>query len=142
LATPRVLFRTFLDPESLIAWRAPEGMSARLHHFEPQVGGGYGMVLRYAETAPATAGKTRAHEDEVEVKFLEFLPEERVVEEVHFISTDPEFAKPMLLTTTFEKDRDGTRVTLRAEQVPSAISADDHQAGMLSSLNQLARLTE
>lgn len=91
LATPRTLFRTFLDPETLVAWRAPEGMSARLHHFEPRIGGGYGMVLRYAETAPATAGKTRAYEDEVEVKFLKFLPEERVVEEVHFISTDPAF---------------------------------------------------
>lgn len=48
----------------------------------------------------------------------------------------------MLLTTTFEKDRDGTRATLRAEQVPTVIPADDHEAGMLASLNQLARLTE
>ncbi|MDH7639209.1 SRPBCC domain-containing protein [Sphingomonas oryzagri] len=142
LATPRTLFRTFLDPETLVAWRAPDGMSARLHHFDPKIGGGYGLVLRHDEGASASAGKTRAREDEVEVKFLEFRPEECVVEEVHFISTDPAFAEPMRLTTTFEKDRDGTRVTLRAENVPSPISAENHKAGMLLSLGQLARLTE
>jgi hypothetical protein len=117
-------------------------MSARLRHFDPKAGGGYGMVLHYDEGAPAPAGKTRAHDDEVEVKFLEFRPEECVVEEVHFISTDPAFAEPMRLTTTFEKDRDGTRVTLRAENVPSPISTKDQKADMLSSLGQLARLTE
>lgn len=142
VATPRTLFRTFLDADALIAWRAPDGMSARIQHFDPRVGGGYGMVLGYDETAPATTGKTRTREDEVEVRFREFLPEETVVEEVHFISMDPAFAEPMILTTSFVADRDGTRVTLRAENVPGAISSADHEAGMLSSLNRLARLTE
>lgn len=142
LATPRTLFRTFLDGETLAGWRAPEGMTGRIQHFDPRVGGGYNMVLRYDETAPATAGKTRTREDEVEVHFREFLPEEKVVEEVHFISTDPAFALPMLLTTIFVADRDGTRVILRAENVPDAIAAEDHQAGMLSSLRRLAALTE
>lgn len=117
-------------------------MIARVHHFDPKVGGGYGMSLRYGDAAPAAAGKTRTCEDEVEVKFIEILPEERVVEEVHFISTDRAFAEPMLLTTSLEPDRDGTRVTLRAQNVPDPIAAKDHQAGMLSSLGRLARLTE
>lgn len=142
LATPRTLFRTFLDAEALAYWRTPDGMTSRIGHFDPKVGGGYTMTLRYADDAPATLGKTRAREDEVEVRFLVLAPEEQVVEQVHFISTDPAFGEPMRLTISFEPDRDGTRVTLRAENVPDAIAPEDHKAGMLPSLNRLARLTE
>lgn len=142
LATPRALFRTFLDAEQLAYWRTPDGMTSRIAHFDPRVGGGYAMTLRYGDDAPATIGKTRAREDEVEVRFLMLAPEEQVVEEVHFISTDPAFAGPMTLTTSFEADRDGTRVTLRAENVPETMAAEDHKKAMLSSLNRLARLTE
>jgi uncharacterized protein YndB with AHSA1/START domain len=142
LATPRALFRTFLDKETLLAWRAPEGMKAEIRDFDPRVGGGYRMVLKYDGDDAATQGKSRPGEDEVQVEFVEMLAEEHVVESVRFVSDDPAFAKPMILTTLFEKDRDGTKVTLRAENVPEAISAEDHKAGMLSSLRNLARLTE
>ena len=96
----------------------------------------------YGDEVPASTGKTRAREDEVEVRFLELTAEERIVEEVHFISTDPAFEDPMILTTLLESARDGTKVTLKAENVPTAISAEDDREGMQSSLRLLARLTE
>ena len=142
LANPRAIFRTFLDKETLLAWRAPEGMTAEMKAFDPRVGGGYRMVLRYQGEDAAVQGKSRPGEDEVAVAFLEMHAEERVVESVHFVSDDPLFAEPMILTTILEKDRDGTKVTLRAENVPEAILAEDHKAGMLSALRNLARLTE
>lgn len=140
LASARAIFRTFLDKETLLAWRAPEGMTAEMKAFDPRVGGGYRMVLRYQGEDAAAHGKSRP--DEVAVEFLEMHAEERVVESVQFVSDDPSFVIPMILTTILEKDRDGTKVTLRAENVPEAISAEDHKAGMLSALRNLARLTE
>jgi uncharacterized protein YndB with AHSA1/START domain len=142
LASPRTLFRTFLDAEALACWRTPETMTGRVMHLDPRVGGGYTMVLRYGDDAPTSTGKTRTREDEVEVRFLELSAEERIVEEVHFISTDPAFEEPMILTTILEPAREGTKVKLRAENVPSTISETDHHEGMLSALRNLARLTE
>ena len=142
LATPRALFRTFLDKETLLAWRAPEGMTAEMKAFDPRVGGGYHMVLRYQGEDAAIHGKTRPGVDEVAVEFVEMIAEERIVESVRFVTDEAGFAEPMILTTLLEKDRDGTKVTLVAENVPGSITAEDHKAGMLSSLRNLARLTE
>lgn len=142
LASPRTLFRTFLDAETLAAWRVPEGMTGSVAAFDPRAGGGYRMVLRYGGPEAQSHGKSRPGEDEVHVRFAELYAEEKVVEEVRFVSDDPAFAGVMRLTTLFEPAREGTKVTLRAEQVPAAISAADHQEGMTASLRQLARLTE
>lgn len=142
LASPRTLFRTFLDPEILIGWRAPEGMTAEIRAFDARVGGGYRMVLRYEGVDAADHGKTRPGEDEVVVEFAEMLAEERVVERVRFVSDDARYAGTMILTTILEPAREGTKLTLKAENVPAGISAADHREGMLSSLRNLARLTE
>ena len=45
LASPRAVFRAFLDAEVMANWRPPEGMTARLTHFDPRTGGGYRMAL-------------------------------------------------------------------------------------------------
>lgn len=142
LASPRTIFRTFLDKETLGGWRAPEGMSAQFRSFDPRIGGGYRLVLRYAGGDGNAQGKTRPGEDEVVVEFRDLMPDERVVEAVTFVSDDPAFAGTMMLTTRLEPAREGTKVTLLAENVPMGISAEDHRAGMLSSLRNLARLTE
>jgi hypothetical protein len=58
---------------------------------------------------------------------------------VLFESGDPAFAGEMIMTWTFDPAPGGTRVTIVAEQVPAAISAEDHAAGLSSSLENLAR---
>lgn len=142
LASQRTIFRTFLGKETLGGWRAPEGMSAQFLSFDPRVGGGYRMVLRYAGPDATSKGKTRPGEDEVAVEFRDLLPDERVVEAVRFVTDDPALQGTMMLTTLLDPAREGTKVTLRAENVPDGISAEDHRADMLSSLRNLARLTE
>ncbi|WP_269769754.1 SRPBCC domain-containing protein [Flavisphingomonas formosensis] len=142
LASPRTLFRTFLEVETFAAWRVPEGMTASFSAFEPRAGGGYRMVLRYGGPQPHRHGKSRPGEDEVHARFVALYAEEKVVEEVRFVSDDPAFAGVMRLTTLFEPAREGTKVALRAEGVPAGISQSDHQDGMTASLRQLARLTE
>ena len=141
LASPRTLFRAFVDPEMLASWRAPEGMTARVEGMEPRVGGGYRIVLTYAEGSSAR-GKSSAHEDVAEVRFVELMPEERIVEAVRFVSDDPAHAGTMHLTTSFDAVADGTKVTMAATGVPLVIAPEDHQSGMASSLRNLALLTE
>lgn len=142
LAPPRTLFRAFTDAETMAGWRAPDGMTARIQAFDPRVGGGYRMVLGYEGSEALGQGKTRPGADEVEVRFVELLAHERIVEEVTFVSDDPGFAGAMTLTTLFQPDRDGTKVTFQATGVPPGIAPEDHLLGMAASLRNLARLTE
>jgi uncharacterized protein YndB with AHSA1/START domain len=140
LATPRTLFRAFIDPEMLASWRASEGMTARIERFDPRIGGGYRIVLTYAQDSDAR-GKTSPREDVADVRFVE-LSIDGIVEQVRFVSDDPAFAEPMTIATSFEPVVDGTKVTFAARAVPSAIDPDDHKTGMATALRNLARLAE
>ena len=137
-----MLFRAFIDEEIMAAWRAPDGMSARFQRFDPRIGGGYHMVMRHEGEDSHKLGKTRPGEDEVIVTFLELLPDERIVEAVEFVSDNPAFEGRMTLTTSFTPVKDGTKVMMQPDNVPSGISARDHKDGMTSALRNLARLTE
>jgi len=141
LASPRTLFRAFVDPEMMASWRAPDGMSATIDAFDPRVGGGYIITLTYLERPPGS-GKTTTDSDIVHVEFAELAAEERVVELVRFESDDPAFAGEMRLTTCFTPVADGTRVTMTAEQVPSGIGKEKHEASIAASLRELALLAE
>ena len=48
----------------------------------------------------------------------------------------------MILTTTITPVQDGAKVAFTATQVPSGISAQDHRAGMASTLRNLAQFIE
>lgn len=86
--------------------------------------------------------RPRRGKDVCDVRFVDLAPDEQIIEEVRFVSDDPDFAVPMTLTTRFEPVVDGTKVTVAARSVPAAISPEDHQVGIASSLRNLARLTE
>lgn len=139
LATPRTLFRAFIDAEAMASWRAPEGRTAFLRGFDPRVGGGYRMLLT---SGPEASGATGEAIDEVEARFVELLAEEKVTERISFLSADPALRGEMLLISSFTPVADGTRVTMTAERVPPGIDRESHEAAMASTLRQLARLTE
>ena len=65
-----------------------------------------------------------------------------MVQEVEFRSDDPAFAGTMTGTWSVAPVDGGTLVELRADDVPSGISAEDHAAGLASSLDNLARYVE
>ena len=117
-------------------------MTARIEAFDPQVGGGYRMALTYDAPDHATPGKTSAHTDVVRVRFLELVPNERIVQQVGFESEDPAFAGAMTMTWTFTAAPGGTEVTVLCENVPEGIRPEDHAAGFRSTLENLAALTE
>ena len=140
-ASPDAVYRAHLDPAALAAWRPPQGMTGRFEAFDPGPGGRFRMVLAYADAA-AAPGKTSANEDVVEGCFAELEPNERIVELVRFESDDPAFAGEMRIITMLKPVAGGTEVTIRCEDVPSGISAEDHEAGLSSTLDNLAAFVE
>ncbi|QJU60615.1 ATPase [Sphingomonas sp. AP4-R1] len=141
IAPPRAIFRAFLDPEVIPKWRVPAQMDARILSFEGRIGGGYRMELIYRYPAKADP-KSTGDSDIVEARFVELVPDEKIVEELVFEGADPRFMGKMTLTTTLKAVANGTKVSFQAEQVPSGISEADHVAGMEFALKNLAFLLE
>ncbi|PTM59396.1 SRPBCC family protein [Desmospora activa] len=137
-ASPHTIYQAFLDPEALVSWLPPKGMKGHLYSFDAQEGGTYRMSLTYVEPDPSIAGKTSEHSDVVQGRFLELVPNERIVQLVEFDSEDPAFAGRMTMTWTLTAVQESTEVTIVCENVPKGIQQEDHEAGMRSTLENLA----
>src|SRR4249919_3739934 len=124
------VFAALVDPEALTAWLPPEGMSGRFERFDARPGGSYRLVL------------TTADSDIVEAHFVDVVPDVRVVQAIDFVSDDPTHAGTMTMTWEVTAVDAGTRVDIRADDVPAGISAKDHAAGLASSLANLATYLE
>ena len=135
-ADRRVVYGALVEAEALATWLPPDGMTGRFERFDLRPGGGYRMVLAY-DDASANPGKSGEGTDVVDVAIVDLVPDERVVQQVVFAADDPAFAGTMTMTWVVEDDAAGTRVTVRATDVPPGISPQDHAAGMASSLAQL-----
>lgn len=140
-APPERVYAAFVNPEALAVWLPPQGMAARFERFDLRPGGSYRLVLTYAD-ASAAQGKATSDSDVVEARFVDVVPEERVVQAVDFVSDDPTFAGTMTMTWSVTAVEGGTRVDITADDVPDGISAEDHQTGIRSSLANLASYVE
>ena len=109
--------------------------------FSFREGGGYRMRLTLSESRHAK-GKTSDNTDEVEVRFIKLIAGERIEQAVTFNSRDPAFAGEMRMTWLLQPVEDGTLVTVRCDDVPLGIGAEDHQVGLKSTLDKLARFAE
>src|SRR5690242_3539581 len=137
-ASPERVWAALVDPGALMAWLPPGGMTGRFEWFDAQPGGSYRLVLTYSNTS-GTPGKATADSDVVEARFVDIVPGERVVQAVDFVSDDPAYAGTMTMTWEIAAVEAGTRVDIVAEDVPDGISAEDHAAGLSSSLANLDR---
>lgn len=136
------IYRAFVDPKALAVWLPPTGMTAKILTFDARPGGRYRMVLTYDAPEDSPHGKTSDGTDVVEARFLELVENERVVQAVDFQSDDPAFAGTMTMTWSLSPAADGTEVVIVCENVPEGISKDDHDAGLASTLANLAAFTE
>lgn len=140
-AAPDRAYGALVDPEALLAWLPPTGMSARFERFDLRPGGSYRLVLTYADASSAP-GKATTDSDMVEARIVEAVPGFRLVQAVDFVSDDPAFAGTMTMTWEVTAVDGGSRVDIRAGNVPAGISAEDHAAGLASSLAKLATFLE
>lgn len=130
------VYAVLVDPEALTAWLPPTGMTGTFERFDPRPGGSYQLVLTYADVS-AAKGKATADTDIVECRFVELVPGVRVVQAVEFVSDDPAYAGTMTMRWEVTEVDGGTRVDIIADNVPDGIAADDHAAGLASSLRNL-----
>jgi uncharacterized protein YndB with AHSA1/START domain len=135
------VFAALVEREALERWLPPGDMTGSFERFDPRPGGSYRLVLTYADPT-AAHGKTSADSDVVDVRYLDIVPNERVVQAVDFVADDPRFAGTMTMTWSVQEEAGGTRVEIVADDVPDGISADDHATGLASSLANLARFVE
>src|SRR6201996_9154815 len=98
-ASRKAIYRALTDPEALATWRVPDDMTAKMHEFDLRPGGRYRMSLTYTDPKGAP-GKTTADTDTFEVRFMELVPNEKVVEAVVFEADDPKFRGEMTLTAS------------------------------------------
>lgn len=141
-APRETIYRAFTDPTALVVWQAPGEMTAKIHAFDAQVGGGYQMSLYYPASDQEAHGKSAEREDRYTARFVELTPPAKIVQAISFDSDDPAFAQEMIMVITFEEQTGGTDVTIAYENVPSSIRPEDNEAGTRSSLHKLARYVE
>ena len=141
-ASPEKLYRAFTDPEALAVWMAPGEMTAKVHHFDLKVGGGYEMSLFYPASEKESRGKTSEKEDRYTARFLELSPPKRIVQAIAFDSENPAFAGEMIMEVTFGIIDSGTRVSIIFRNIPSGIRPEDNKTGTRLTLQKLARYVE
>lgn len=138
---PDRVYAALIDPSALEVWLPPGGMTARFEHFDPRPGGSYRLVLTYDDPKGAP-GKATPDTDIVEARFVEVVPGDRVVQAVDFVGDDPSLRGTMTMTWQVTAVAGGSRVDIVADDVPDGISAEDHAAGLASSLDNLATFIE
>lgn len=140
-AAPSTLYQSFMDPDILVKWMPPPGMTGKIDYFDPQVGGSYRMTLTY-EDAHSLPGKTSEDTDTVEATFVELVPDKKISGTAVFETEDSDVLGEMLMTWYFEEIDEGTKVTIIVENVPVGIPKAIHIEGLSSTLDNLARYSE
>lgn len=140
-ADPERVFAALVDADALAQWLPPGGMTGRFERFDARPGGSYRLVLTYTDGSSGS-GKATPESDIVEARFVDIVPHVRVVQVVDFVADDPASAGTMTMTWELTVENSGTRVEIRADDVPIGITSEDHAEGMESSLANLAAFVE
>jgi uncharacterized protein YndB with AHSA1/START domain len=101
-------------------------------------GGTFRISLTY--DAPTGVGKTTAHTDTYHGRFIELVPNERVVEIDEFETENLVLRGEMKITIELADKDDGTEVVGIHEGLPAGVSIADNEAGWRMALGKLASL--
>jgi len=130
-ATPERVYRAFLDADALAKWLPPNGFTAKVHHMEAKVGGGFRMSF-----TNFTTGNSHSFGGE----YLELVPHERIRYTDRF--DDPNLPGVMQVTVELKPVSCGTELSVVQEGVPSVIPSEACYLGWQESLILLAKLVE
>jgi uncharacterized protein YndB with AHSA1/START domain len=139
-APPDKVYAALVDAHAVSKWKAPAGMTCEVHTFDGREGGEFRISLTY--DAPTEAGKTTAQTDTYHGRFVELVPDERVVEVDEFETADPALRGEMRISYTLVEADGGTDVVAVHEGLPPGVSLADNELGWRSSLARLAALVE
>jgi uncharacterized protein YndB with AHSA1/START domain len=140
IKAPRAeVYRACLDPALIVRWRVPDIMTAEVHGFDAREGSGYRMSLTYRDPA-GPAGKTTDSTDSFTGRFVELIPDRKIVEAINFETDEPALEGEMTVTTSLRDVDGGTEVTMIFENIPPGVRPEDNDLGTQQSLKQLAAL--
>ena len=140
-APPAAVYRALLDGDAVQRWMVPDGMTSRVHRFEPREGGSFRISLTYDD--PSEVGKTEAQTDTFSGRFVRLLPDAEVVQVVEFEADDPSVTGEMRITYSLAGAPDGgTDLVGLHEGLPDAVRPEDNELGWSISLGKLAALVE
>ena len=134
------VYHALLDPRDVATWMVPDGMTSRVHVFDPREGGAFRISLSYDQ--PTGTGKTTAHTDTFHGRFVKLVPDEQVVQVVEFETTDPAMQGEMTITYSLADAAGGTDIVGIHEGLPPGVSPADNELGWRMSLDKLAALVE
>jgi uncharacterized protein YndB with AHSA1/START domain len=117
-------------------------MEGHVEAFDAHEGGRFRMSLTYKDPVQSPGGKTSEGRDTFQGRFIELIPDEKIVEVVEFESPDLTFAGEMRITTTLTDIEEGTAITVLCEDIPAGIRAEDNKSGTEQALHKLAALIE
>ena len=130
-APPERVYKAFLDADALVKWIPPNGFTARVHHMDATVGGGFRMSFTNFTTGNAHAFGG---------KYLELVPYERL--RYTDVFDDPNLPGEMQVTIVLKKVSAGTDVDITQEGVPEVIPEEACYLGWQESLVLLGKLVE
>ena len=139
-AKPAAVYAALISAEAVGRWMVPDGMTSHVHLFEGRPGGRFRISLTY--DAPDARGKSSAHTDTYHGRFVELVPNAKVVQVSEFETEDPAMRGEMMISFTLTGAEGGTDLLAVHENLPSGISAADNELGWRMSLGKLARLVE
>ena len=134
------VYRAIVDASAVAEWMVPTGMTGHVHAFDAREGGAFRISLTYDE--PTETGKTTAHTDTYHGRFVELVPDERVVEVVEFETADPAMRGEMTITYTLANADGGTDLLAVHDDLPPGLSPADNEVGWQLSLDKLAAFVE
>jgi uncharacterized protein YndB with AHSA1/START domain len=141
-ASPQEIYKALTTPEALEVWQVPGDMTGKVHSYDLRVGGGYEMSLFYPEAEKENRGKTESKEDRFTVKFLELIPDKKIVQAVNFSTDNSDFSGEMKMEISLVAKENGTEVTFLFKDIPKGIKPEENEEGTRSSLEKLARYVE
>lgn len=109
-ASPKKVYRAFLEADALAKWLPPNGFTCTVHHLEPTVGGTHRMSFRNF-----TTGNSHSFGG----SYLELVPNEKLRYTDKF--DDPNLPGEMEVTVTLKKVSVGTELNVVQAGVPDVI---------------------
>ena len=130
-ATPKKVYRAFIEADATAKWLPPNGFTATVHHSEPKVGGTYKMSFRNF-----TTGASHSFGGE----YLELVPGEKLRYTDQF--DDPNLPGKIMVTITLKAVSVGTELNVVQEGLPDVIPVEACYLGWQQSLENLVKLVE
>ena len=129
--SPQKLYRAFLEPDALIKWLPPHGFTARVHHLDARVGGGFRMSFQNFSTG---------HSHSFKGEYLELVPGELIRYTDEF--EDPGLPGVLQVCIGLKAVSCGTELSVVQSDIPEPIPLEMCVLGWQESLLQLAALVE